>query len=761
MKFTKIICLLFFLIFFSLTVFSQSKISGKVIDQDTNTPLSHVSIILKNTNDTIYSNNLGHFEIYNLGTYTFHKLGYKDKIENILENHPIIQLQINPNELHEVMISSNQIAKTQNTSYTSSQIITTQSIEQNNTIDLAPVLNQVSGVFMQNGALNTNRITIRGIGSRNLYGTSKIRAYFKDIPLTTGNGETTIEDFELSSLARIEIIKGSRSSIYGAGLGGFIKLIPKTAGFNQTNIQNTTTIGSFGLFKDVIELSSSTKKTNINTVFSHTRNDGYRNNSSYNRKTITLNANHYFNERDEISFLGSFVDFKGYIPSSVDEQTYLNTPESAAFTWEQSKGYEDTRRSLLGLSWHHQYSNTISQKTSVFSSFKNAYEPRPFNILSENLSALGFRSRILKESTEFKWTFGIEFFNDFYNWKTFENLYQDTTSGTGSVQGNLLSNFKEKRYYVNAFFETDYSISNKTGVSLGLNFNKTNYKLKDYYNNDSNPDQSGSYTFKSVLSPTLGLTHSISKNSSLYSNISHGFSPPTTTETLLPDGLINTNIKPETGWNFEIGSRSIFFNNRLQCNLSVYRLNVSNLLVAKRTGNDEYIGLNAGKTRHDGFELDSRFQWFKLKNYKLNTIFSYTLNRYKFKDFIDGDNDYSGNDLTGVPGHIFNLGLDFNTPFGIYGNLHFQNVGSIPITDDNTLYTDSYNLTNFKMGWLKNLNKTLNINVFLGINNIFDKAYASQILINAMGFNGSQPRYYYPGNPINYYTGFNITCNIN
>jgi iron complex outermembrane receptor protein len=38
---------------------------------------------------------------------------------------------------------------------------------------LTSVLNKIPGVYMQQGALNTNRISIRGIGSRAQYGTKK------------------------------------------------------------------------------------------------------------------------------------------------------------------------------------------------------------------------------------------------------------------------------------------------------------------------------------------------------------------------------------------------------------------------------------------------------------------------------------------------------------------------------------------------------------------------------------------------------------
>jgi iron complex outermembrane receptor protein len=45
---------------------------------------------------------------------------------------------------------------------------------------------------MQQGALNTIKISIRGIGSRSQYGTQKIKNF---IPLTTAEGESTIEDY--------------------------------------------------------------------------------------------------------------------------------------------------------------------------------------------------------------------------------------------------------------------------------------------------------------------------------------------------------------------------------------------------------------------------------------------------------------------------------------------------------------------------------------------------------------------------------------
>ena len=43
-----------------------------------------------------------------------------------------------------------------------------------------------------------------------------------------------------------------------------------------------------------------------------------------------------------------------------------------------------------------------------------------------------------------------------------------------------------------------------------------------------------------------------------------------------------------------------------------------------------------------------------------------------------------------------------------------------------------------------------------GINNLFNKKYASSVLINASGFSGTAPRYYYPGLPRNVFINLNL-----
>lgn len=667
----------------------------------------------------------------------------------------------NASELNEVVISVKNLSKTNKKVAANINTISSKELERDNNTNFAPVLNRIPGVFMQSGSLSTNRITIRGIGSRNLYGTAKIRAYYKEIPLTNGSGETNIEDFELASIGAINILKGASTIEYGAGLGGAIQIKPQQSNINESSIYNQLTIGSFGLEKGVVKLNYETQKNNIQATYSNTHSNGYRENNEYNRQTFTVNTNHYLGKNDELSLLSSFVDLKAFIPSSINQNDYINNPKKAAFTWKQAQGYEDAVRGLLGISWEHEYNNYLNQITSIFSSFKKAYEPRPFDVLKENTHAIGLRTKLTGNiklgSNNLNYSIGGEFFKDNYQYQTYQNLYQNYPLGTGSVKGSELSNFKEKRNYYNLFWEINYDLSSKINISAGLNFNKTSYVLKDQFPISLNDlDQSGNFKFKNIVSPKFGVLYTPLKYISLYTSINHGFSPISLAETLLPDGQINTNLKPETGWNYEIGTRGSLFKNKLQFNTTIYSLYLKNLLVARRTAQDQYIGLNAGKTQHNGLELTLNYDWIQTKNISINSFINYTLNHFKFKDFIDDGQDYSGNEVTGVPSNIFNAGVDFNSKIGIYGNLNYQYVGSMPMTDSNNLYSDSYTLTNFKFGYAPNFLKKLTIDTFIGVNNIFNKAYASQVLINASGFGNSAPRYYYPGTPVNYYTGINI-----
>jgi len=185
-------------------------------------------------------------------------------------------------------------------------------------------------------------------------------------------------------------------------------------------------------------------------------------------------------------------------------------------------------------------------------------------------------------------------------------------------------------------------------------------------------------------------------------------------------------------------------------------LRVQDLLVSRRTVDDNFFAINAGKTTHNGLEIDLTVDLIKKNAMALRLLGNASIYDHTFDEFIDLDNDFSGNDLTGVPTQVLNLGLDYTSKKGFYGNLNFQNVGEIPANDANTAFGETYELLHAKIGFKNILGKRLSYDISLGANNILDTQYASQIQINARSFGGNAPRYFYPGLPFNMYGGINL-----
>lgn len=747
---------------FCLTIgFAQAQTpSGKVISRENSLELHGVKILDANGKTVDSSDQNGFFTILSSGEYFFEKRGYfprKLKIDS--GEFEMVALEEEPQNLDEVLIKTDNFQTGLRQIASSISLLSPIQILSNDQINIAPVLNMTPGIYMQNGTLTTNRITIRGVGSRNLFGTSKIRAYYQDIPLTNGSGETTIEDIELKGVGRMEILKGPSSSLYGAGLGGTIQMIPDKGLFDQYTISGEAQFGSFGLQRYLLTANLGNKTNSGLLTYSNTQKEGYRDNNETDRQTLTLSSNHYLDEKNSLIAIANFIRLKAEIPSSLSEEDYLYNPEKAAFTWGEAKGFEKYDKFLAGLSWNHSFKSESKQITSIFGSFNDAYEARPFNILEENTFGLGLRSRFVNRSKVFqkwlRWTAGLEFFYDRNSYQTYENLYQDFPSGSGSIQGGLQSDFSENRYYVNIFADSKFELTEKASLDLGFNINQTNYRLDDNFD-ENETDFSGDYSFDMMFSPRIGFTYQISDKNMAYAQISNGFSPPKLEETLLPDGLINTEIQPETGWNYEIGSRGRFIKDIFQYEISLYLMDVDDLLVARRTGDDQFIGVNAGQTALKGMEIG--LSYFLLRSEKISISHSnaLSLNAHEFKEFQDLDEDYSGNDLTGVPSHTFNSQLFVDSSIGLYGYVNYYGVGKIPVTDDNSVYTDAYQIVNAKLGYRQSLGSNWKLDLYGGINNLFDEKYASMLQINARSFGGSAPRYYYPGEPINFYSGLRL-----
>ena len=663
--------------------------------------------------------------------------------------------------LEEIIISAKHINDSLQNAPASIRILSASDLQRNNHTDISTAINTIAGVYMQSANLTTNRITIRGIGARTPFGTNKIRAFYGSIPLTSGNSETIIDDIDIENIGQIEVIKGPISSVYGAGLGGAIIISPKKLNDTGNTSSISTVHGSYGLLKNSFNFTSNKKKSAHTINFHNLQTDGWRENSSYQRKGATASGELFRQKNGQLSYLANYTYLKAFIPSSINKTTFDNNPEAAAPTWKASKGFKEYKSLLAGISYDWNIKK-IKNSTSIFINYKDNNEPRPFDILQQFTFAKGIRTQFTGNfytgKKEIRFNAGLEYFNDNYIGNTAENLYLKN-NGLGSLKGNKLSENQQKRDFFNAFAQFRLLFSKKLEIQTGLNVNKTSFKLENIFPSKNLSNEN--YGFNTIWSPQLSVLFKPANQKTIYFSASRGFSLPSVEETLTAGGTINTEIKPESGYNFEIGGKFYFFNQSFYTEIAIYRMDIVDQLVAQRVGDDQYVGVNAGKTLHQGIEIAANYNWQIDPNFIIDSYISTSLGTYKFKEFNNQGTNFSGNDLTGVPAFKANAGVTFKTSSGIYLSSDFQFVDKIPLNDGNSVYADSYNVINLKTGYQFKILSGFSFQVSAGINNVANTRYASLILPNAAAFGTALPRYYYPGLPINYFGNLSVAYTFN
>ena len=728
------------LLFFTLPsiIFSQS-INIKILDRIDGSPIDNIKIesedntfLTDENGSIILDDKLFPIEL-NINDFRY----YPKKVKISQPQDLIIQLTHKGFILDDIVINSNFYSKKLKDNNTSTSIIDDIEFRKNEGEFLINSLNQVTGIYSHSAGYNTNRITIRGMGSRSPYSTNKIKSYLNNIPLSNGVGETTIEDFGIEILDQIEINKGPNSSIYGSGLGGNIVL--KTSKSFEKTVKIKSIFKSFNTYQNSISVSKKINKINLLLNFEKIKSDGFRDNNTYDNNRIFASVNYEINDDYVIDFIHFYNSAEALIPSSLSLESFIDNPSSAAFSWRNVEGGEDYNRSLTGLTFNSKKNKYTSSTTFFYKTFNND-ENRPFNYLIEDSDSFGFRHIGKFPLNSFDFSYGLEYSGENYIFSTWDEY--------GSMDQSIISQQTQDRKNYNYFLQVDKSFKNSF-LTFGIGSNKINYDWVD-----ETESTSLSYNTKNIISPRLSYNHNLD-NISIFGNISHGFSSPNIDETLDENGIVNPDIKPETGWNYELGLIGSTNDNSLSYNLNLYYMDIKNLLVAQRTSFDTFTGVNAGRTTHPGLEATINFPLLRSQNLTITSSSNFSKYWYIFKDFNNRGTDYSQNKLTGVPTHTTFSKIKFDLK-NYLAQISFQNVGKIPMNDSNELFTDSYSVIDFKLSRLYSL-KNLGINISTGVNNLFDKRYASGIVINARGFGGRDPRFYYPGLPRNYFISLSLS----
>lgn len=616
-------------------------------------------------------------------------------------------------------------------------VLTGKGITIGDATNLATTINALPGVFMQAGNYATSRIVIRGMGSRTPYNTNRIKSHLNEIPLTGSDGVSTPEDIDLHSLQRIEVVKGPAAALFGPGLGGSLNLY--TPNYDRYKLKANTQYGSWNTLQAHLSASAQGESMSAWGSLSHLQSDGYRENGSYKRTTV-LSTAQWKRQAWTVNAMILLTKLNAGIPSSLGKTMFEEHPEATAPTWKAVKGYKESEKFRAGITVDIKINARLSNHFTVFGIGNDSYERRPFNNLDDNSLGFGFRNKLSCRTEKTEWIAGGEFVEDRYDWQL-------------DKEELLLNKNSESRNHFNLYGMVYYRPNGKLNLSLASALGQTSYRLTDRY--PANGDQSGQRKFPLIFSPRIGINYALNPLVALYGSAGHGYSLPSPEETLLPSGDVNPNLEPEQGMQYETGIRLNLFHQTAWLDGTLYWIELNNLLVTKRVTEDIFTGINAGKTRHQGFELTFRNFFFNFNHFpgKLSSLLSYALSANKFIEFTDDGNNYDGHHLPGIPNQTVQQQFTWNPSERIELTTQLYFAGEQYLNDLNSEKFESYLLGNLRLSAELLKSATTKLNSFAGINNLTNTHYASMLVVNAKGFGGSEPRYYYPGLPRNFFIG--------
>jgi iron complex outermembrane receptor protein len=603
--------------------------------------------------------------------------------------------------------------------------------------NLANALNSIPGITMQSGTYATNRIVIRGMGSRTPYNTNRIRAYLNEIPLTSADGVSSPEDIDIQSIGRLEVIKGPASAIYGSGLGGSIHIFTPVKSGNE--FVASSGYGNFNTWNTHLQGTIHTKNMAFWAGLGHLQSDGYRENNHY-KRTSFLTSGQWKNKAWEVNPLLMVITADAGIPSSLGKTQFETNPQAAAPAWLEAGGYKKYSKVLTGINVVTKLQNRAVNRFTVFGKWYDGFEKRPFNNLTDNVLSAGIREKATLYFDHLDLIIGTEIITEQYNWK----LEKDDTK---------INENRENRNLINVFAISNYRPVKQLNISIAAAANYISYRLTDQY--DANGDQSGDRNFPLIFSPRIGINYAPDDQLAVFASAGHGFSQPSPEETLLPAGDVNPDIKPEKGFQYELGTRLSFWKKRFELEGALYWIELDNLLLTKRLTEDIFIGANAGETRHMGIEILQKSILFNKQQFpgKLTSMLSGTFSRNRFINFTDDGNEYNGNDLPGIPEQNIQLQFTWNPLPALEVFSNFRYFGDQYLNDANTMQYPGYFVADVKISALFPLRKRGNLRFYSGVNNLSDTRYASMLVVNAVSIGNSEPRYYYPGLPRNFYFG--------
>lgn len=748
------------------SIFAQQVFTGTIIDACTKEPVAGASVQCSaNCSRGCATDLKGAFKIVPhdncCDSLRVSCVGYQSLTVALNSTRVAINLQQDNSPLRAVVVTASREAVKRSEAPVAISIITAKTIQDAKPVSIDQLLNKVSGVYMVNLGNEQHSMSIRQPMT-----TKSMFLYLEDgIPIrTTGLfNHNALLEMNMAAVKSIEVIKGPSSALYGSeAVGGVVNFstIGATAlpvlkfsmqknnvGYQRADLQASTSIGRWGFAAG---------------GYYADKRSSFIQYTDFHKGSFTARIDYRFSEKTLFTNSITVVDYYSDMTGGIDSTLFFNKSFESNHTFTYRKVFALRYRFTLTHHWTETSKTNVSLITRHNSVGQNPAYAIKDDFRRVNGIWMGSKDVAHGEINEVK-------FNSYafiaqhkqgFNWKNalliggvsmdispsqysaeYIHVNKDSTTNVyGGYQkvDSFLTHYKNDINNYAAYTSIEFSPANKLRVVASLRYDFFRYDFNNFLRPSSysgSPDTLNNFR---RISPKVGLIYNISPSTGIYANYSEGFVPPQVTE--MYKGVKVPELKPSVFYNYEIGGWIELFKDKVNADVSIYRLEGTNEIISVKLDDGSSQNMNAGKTLHKGVEFGLNAR--PLKNVSLRI--SGALSKHQFKTFVEKGISYNGNKMNGAPQWMHNAEIWWRPAIvnGLRIGIEWQKIGSYYMDPMNTAEYEGYNVYHARAGY-----KWRAMEFWINVINVADKYYAYTSSKSSFGYS------YTPAEPRNFCVG--------
>jgi outer membrane receptor protein involved in Fe transport len=623
-------------------------------------------------------------------------------------------------QLDEVVVTGSRTATKLSETPLSIGVVDEKALKRDKPKTMGDVINRVAGVSWNDLGNEQHSMGIRQPNS-----TNAVYQYLEDgipiRPLGVFN-HNSLNELNLAGAERVEVVKGAASSLYGSNaVGGAVNFI--TARPSATHEANLGVRSEAVSGYRRVDTGASNSWGDFGLRFSHYSSrrsaDNWQEYSNGNKDSATLRGDYALSGSSLLHAVWSYSNLDSATPGSLNPVDFAANPGKSyqTFSWRKDKtarlslGWESETRAdgltsatlFTRSNQHDQLPNyTISKCTPT----SLPGDPCPTGYRGTlNSNAVTSLGMDMKHQQDFALLSSRLIAGLYYDLSP--NSYRsDNLDVTRDAATNVYTDYAANNTYATGtrdyntdianhavFLQWELSPLDAMRVVVGGRHDSITY---DYTNNlTPGADYGAASETRSFshFSPKLGATYATGEQSSVYVNLSQGFTPPEVSQLYAKSAV--PDLKPSTYNNYELGMRVAFFDRALKLDAAVYRLDGTDTIVSYTPAVGASENRNAGGTRSEGLELGLGWEADRFDGRLGASIAQHRYVDYRASDVVGKEVDYSGKEMKAAP-NTATLEIGYKPVEAARIALELVRQSDYWMNDANTVRYDGHTLLNLR-----------------------------------------------------------------